>query len=129
MAIGYPQSPYGSPLSYSSPMTSMPTTADILNTMPSYSQGIAALLNQPSQPATSSPSMLDVFSKGLTASQSAMGKQKKAQMPLVPMMQFQPMAQQNLLGNLDMSAFQQLMQPQQIPQLTLLDYIQLLGGQ
>lgn len=128
MAIGQ-SSPYASPLSYSTPMTSTPTTASILGSMPSYSQGIQALSMQPmASAAPESSLLLDSlmgFSRGMNQ------PQEQLQTTLRPQMQqynLSPTA--NLLGGLDMSILNQvLQQPMMAQQPTLLDYIQLLGGQ
>jgi len=127
MAIGQ-SSPYASPLSYSTPMTSMPTTASILSTMPSYEQGIQALALQPAAQPMDSSNLL----YGLMGLSQGMQKGKKPQLqPLQPNMQqytTTPMA--NIVGGLDMAILNQvLQQPMMAQQPTLLDYIRLLGGQ
>lgn len=128
MAIGQ-SSPYASPLSYSTPMTSTPTTASILGSMPSYSQGIQALAMQPMASAAPESSLLLDSIMGF--SQAMNRPQQQLQTTLRPQMQqynLSPTA--NLLGGLDMSILNQvLQQPMMAQQPTLLDYIQLLGGQ
>lgn len=131
MAIGQ-SSPYASPLSYSSPMTSTPTTASILGSMPSYSQGIQALAAQPN--AQTSLTFSDVmggmgsFAAGL-GSMMGQGQQQEQPLQMLQPMQFQSAPQMNLLSMLGMDNVNAAMQPQQQAQMTLLDYVRLLGGQ
>lgn len=130
MAIGQ-SSPYASPLSYSTPMTSTPTTASILNAMPTYSQGIQALATQPTAQPTSFADImggLGSFGAGMGA-MMGQGKQQKPQVPMLQPMQFQAGPQMDLLSMLGMGNVQAAMQAPQQPQMTLLDYVRLLGGQ
>lgn len=130
MAIGQ-SSPYASPLSYSAPMTSTPTNASILGSMPSYSQGIQALAAQPNAqtPLTFSDVMGGIGSFGAGMSMMGQGQQQEQPLQMLQPMQFQSAPQMNLLSMLGMDNVNAAMQPQQQAQMTLLDYVRLLGGQ
>lgn len=63
---------------------------------------------------------------GLAASNA---KKEKPQVPMLQPMQFQPGPQMDLLSMLGMGNVQAAMQAPQQPQMNLLDYVRLLGGQ
>lgn len=119
MAISRP-SQYQSPLSTSA---SMPMSAP---SMPSYSQAIEALTQQPTMP------LVQPQGFGLGDLGSVLGSfQAPKQMQPLQFLQgqeVQPMRQQNLLDLVTMNYLQEVMQAPPMQQMTLLDYIQLLGG-
>lgn len=124
MAISKPQ--YANPLSFAKP-EAMPSTP--LMSMPwSQTRDLISQLSMPKQPTT----IENLFSglQGLGQSLSALApKQQKKQMPQMPSMQIQPFQQpMNLSDLLNMASVNEVMQQQMPQQLTLLDYIRLLGG-
>lgn len=68
------------------------------------------------------------FAAGLNAMRGQDSQQKK-QIPMLQPMQFQPGPQMDLLSMLGMGNVQAAMQAPQQPQMNLLDYVRLLGGQ
>lgn len=68
------------------------------------------------------------FAAGMGA-MMGQGQQQKPQVPMLQPMQFQAGPQMDLLSMLGMGNVQAAMQAPQQPQMNLLDYVRLLGGQ
>ena len=114
MAIGQ-SSPYASPLSYSAPMTSTPTTASILGAM------------QPKAPTSETSSPFRDMNQILGSFQRQQSQPLEF-LDTPSYQQYQRTGPINLLDLVSGNYLQQVLQAEQMPTVTLLDYIKLLGG-